>query len=218
MQPHLLDLEAGDRTAVGLPRSVTLERWDNSWMSEFRVLMERTALETVRDRVYLVASLARSIAVYIFIGFCYFRLRRDQPSINDRVGVLFFWPANLISTTVTPVVLTFRLERTVRNRECASRVCISFLSWIPSHSTSCLAYASTPTPLCTSSPGSSASGLPPWSSLRRPRRRRPVRSQKAAQVTGPLSTVIFLLHGGGLTNFDDIAYPLAIFKCISPAA
>ncbi|KAJ1553624.1 ATP-binding cassette sub- G member 2, partial [Cladochytrium tenue] len=231
-----LDLEAGDRTAAGLPRSVTLERWANSWLSEFRVLMERTALETVRDRAYLVAGLARSIAVLILIGFSYFRLRRDQPGINDRVGVLFFWPVNLIFTTITPVVLTFPLERTVMKRERAAgayRVSTFFLAKLIASCavTSVFALVGS-VPLyfmlglrLDSDPAMHffAWVLAQWLTAMVATAvalavGAAVRSQKVAQVAGPLSTVVFLLYGGGLTNFNDIAYPFAIFKWISPVA
>ncbi|KAJ1568493.1 ATP-binding cassette sub- G member 2 [Cladochytrium tenue] len=231
-----LDLEAGDRTAAGLPRSVTLDRWANSWFSEFRVLMERTALETVRDRSFLVAGLVRSIAVLILIGFSYFRLRRDQPGINDRVGVLFFWPVNLIFTTITPVVLTFPLERTVMKRERAAgayRVSTFFLTKLIASCAVTTVFALVGSvPLyfmlglrLDTDPAmhffawvlaqwlttmvATAVGLTVGAA---------VRSQKVAQVAGPLSTVVFLLYGGGLTNFHDIAYPFAIFKWISPVA
>ncbi|KAJ1562544.1 hypothetical protein HK405_010866 [Cladochytrium tenue] len=63
-----LDLEASDRLAADLPHSVTIKRWANSRLAEFRTLMERTEL----DRTDLICSLTRSILVLILVGFSYF--------------------------------------------------------------------------------------------------------------------------------------------------
>ncbi|KAJ1567982.1 hypothetical protein HK405_004047, partial [Cladochytrium tenue] len=74
-------------------------------------------------------------------------------------------------------------------------------------------------PAMHSSPGSSPIGSPPWSPpLSLSPSAPPSAPRNDAQVACPLSTVVFLLNGGGLTNFHDIAYPFVIIKWISPVA
>ncbi|KAJ1538742.1 ATP-binding cassette sub- G member 2, partial [Cladochytrium tenue] len=213
-----------------------LSRWSNPWMTEFGVLLERCALEMSRDRAYLVAGLARSIVVFILIGFSYFQLQRNQRGINDRVGILFFWPINLIFTTITPLVLIFPMERTIMRRERAAaayRVSTFFLAKLLT-----TAAVTTVFSLVGSVPIYFMLGLrlgDDWAphffkfilvqwleSLTATSVAflvgAAVRTQKVAQVAGPLATVVFLLYGGGLTNFDDIGYPFRLLQWVSPVS
>lgn len=64
----------------------------NSWIVEFGILFGRSFTDLCRNATYWKASVFRVVILCIIMGFAYFRMGLDQFGIQDRAGVLYFWP------------------------------------------------------------------------------------------------------------------------------
>jgi ATP-binding cassette subfamily G (WHITE) protein 2 len=91
--------------------------WPNSWATEFRLLLQRSWIQIIRNTSMTIAGLIRSLILIVLIGFAFFRLKLDQNGVQNRVGILFFWPVNNVPNAMVPVVTVFPLERTIMIRE-----------------------------------------------------------------------------------------------------
>ncbi|KAJ3087798.1 ATP-binding cassette sub- G member 2 [Phlyctochytrium bullatum] len=227
-----LDLEA-QQGAVVVSESNALapNEWPNSWVKELAILTHRSLKDTVRDRVVVIASFARSVVLVLLIGLSFFNLQPDQRGVGDRFGILFFWPINVLFTTIIPTVSVFPDHRLIMRRERAT--------W--SYRVSSFFLAKLFVELMYSSFFSVLSSLPLYflMGLRRNVERigwwvvvhlivsmcavsvgffvgAAVPSSKVGKVVAPVVVIIFLIFGGGLINVQNLSYFFKIFNWISP--
>ncbi|KAJ1925242.1 hypothetical protein IWQ60_004678 [Tieghemiomyces parasiticus] len=102
--------------ASDLPMA-TKTNWALSWYAEFGVLLARCWKAQIRAKFTIVAMAMRAIIMTLFLGFTYFQLDRDQPSIQNRIGLLFFVPIDLMFDAVMPRLLSFSLQADIMMRE-----------------------------------------------------------------------------------------------------
>jgi len=93
----------------------------NNWFQEFAILFKRACIDMIRNKDFIIGSFARTVIMTCLIGFTFFRMSTDQQSVQNRIGILFFWPANLLFTTVIPIVTVLPLKRTIMMRERVAR-------------------------------------------------------------------------------------------------
>ncbi|KAJ3112458.1 ATP-binding cassette sub- G member 2 [Phlyctochytrium bullatum] len=219
-------------TAAGKDLTPRLE-WANAWGVEMWVLLQRQWLEFSRARIQMIAQGISTAILIILIGFTFFRVKNDQKSIQNRLGILFFWPVNNVFNTMMPILAVFPLGRIIMLRERATgayRVSSFFLAnvlvqMIPTGITSIIASVC----LYYMIGLQTTDGIVPM--LRFVLIQwvevmvcvavgfligAAVPSIQLAQVVGPLMGVIFLLYGGTLLNNDDLPYVFRGFQYISP--
>ncbi|KAI9353213.1 ABC-2 type transporter-domain-containing protein [Zopfochytrium polystomum] len=211
----------------------TSHRWPNAWTHEASTLTERAFRQLLRDRATIIASLVRTIVLVVLIGFSYFRLARDQRGINNRAGILFFWPINVVLMNMLPIVNFFPTERAILRRERfagAYRTSAFFASRVAAEVAN-----STVWTLLSSAPlyfmlGLRSDGdvgpffvwlLVQWAiamaalgygiviAVLVP-------SLQVSQVIAPLIALIFMIFGGGVVSTSDTKYPFKIIQWISP--
>ncbi|KAJ1666843.1 hypothetical protein EV178_001927 [Coemansia sp. RSA 1646] len=61
----------------------------NSWASELLVLLKRDWLLNIRNTSLIYGFIFQSIMMTIFMGFVFFQMKTDQPSIQNRIGALY---------------------------------------------------------------------------------------------------------------------------------
>ncbi|KAI9366122.1 P-loop containing nucleoside triphosphate hydrolase protein [Zopfochytrium polystomum] len=208
-------------------------RWPNGWSHEASTLTERAFLQLLRDRATLIAALVRTVALVVLIGFSYFRLARDQRGINNRAGILFFWPINVVLMNLLPIVNLFPTERAILRRERfagAYRTSAFFVSRLAAEVAN-----STVWTLLSSAPLYFMLGLRTddgvghffvWMLVQWAIAMAAlaygivvavlVPSLQVSQVIAPLVALTFMIFGGGVVSTSDIKYPFKVIQWISP--
>ncbi|KAJ2081150.1 hypothetical protein H4R24_002572, partial [Coemansia sp. RSA 988] len=92
----------------------------NSWTSELVVLLKRDWVMTMRNKSFVWGLAAQCLLLTLFVGFAFFQLKKDQESIQNRVGTLFFITLMDFYPVVIPVLVTIMIGRTVLFRERSS--------------------------------------------------------------------------------------------------
>lgn len=165
------------------------------------------------------------------IGFTFFRMATDQESIQNRIGILFFWPTNLVFTTVIPIVSVLPLKRVIMMRERVARsyrvssfylsitlvemlkvVFFTTLAIVPLYFMMALQLSATKffywyaIQICHVL-ASAALGIFIGAA---------VKQVEIAQIVGPLSAVTFLLFGGVLINNNNLPAYFRWIQYLSP--
>ena len=70
--------------------------WPTSQLYEFGVLFKRSWTDNLRNKPRLIASLVQSIVLALVLGFSFFDLGLSQSDIQNRAGLLFFAPINVV--------------------------------------------------------------------------------------------------------------------------
>ncbi|RKO83107.1 P-loop containing nucleoside triphosphate hydrolase protein, partial [Blyttiomyces helicus] len=78
-------------------REDPLGGWANSWWEETGILYRRAWTEIFRNRPLIMAEFAQTIIVMLVMGLAFLRLDNDTRGIQNRAGILFFWPINQVS-------------------------------------------------------------------------------------------------------------------------
>ncbi|KAJ3093910.1 ATP-binding cassette sub- G member 2 [Phlyctochytrium planicorne] len=231
----ILDQEEKESLAMASPAMVEEIKsiyWANSWFQEFSLLFNRSWLQFIRQKGMVIALLIRTIILVLLIGFTFVRIKNDQRSIQNRIGILFFWPVNQVFNTVMPILGVFPLERVIMLRERATRsyrVSSFYLAKVITE-----AIPATVFTFLACIPIYFMMGLRLDDVLAFPRFLliqwvevmvclavgfligAAVPSIQLAQVIGPLVGVVFLLYGGCLINNADLPVFFRGFQYISP--
>ncbi|KAJ3203451.1 ATP-binding cassette sub- G member 2 [Dinochytrium kinnereticum] len=228
-------LEREDKGLASKPGNDEVKRlqWANNWFDEFCILCNRSWLQFARGKSIMVANLARTVIQALILGFTFYRLKRDQRSIQNRLGLLFFIPADDIFNVITTILLVFPFERVIMLRERATRsyrVSSFFLSKFVTEAVPSSFYCALSSTslylivgLRLDDPfaifrymfilwievlGCVAVGFLIGAA---------VPSMQIAQIVGPLIGLLFLLYGGSLVNNEDLPVIFKGFQYISPA-
>ncbi|KAJ3140054.1 ATP-binding cassette sub- G member 2 [Irineochytrium annulatum] len=206
--------------------------WANNWIGEFRVLLDRSSRQILRGRSVLIADIMRAIVLTLLIGFTFFQLKTDQKGIQNRIGILFFWPVNQVFSSIMPVVGVFPLERVIMSRERAAgsyRVSSFFVAkFIAQAAQMSVSGLIAIIPLYfmiglrLTVPNFLFWVLTQWIEMIASMAAgfmiaSAVDSIQLAQVLGPVVGSIFLIYGGVLLNNADLFYLFRGFQYISPA-
>lgn len=97
-----------------------MPEYQSTVAKQFELIFRRTVKTTLRNKGALLGKLVPSIFFALVLGAVYSGTSRDQKSIQDRVGALFFFAINQTFGNVLGVQNTFGPERTVVERERAS--------------------------------------------------------------------------------------------------
>ncbi|KAJ2779847.1 hypothetical protein H4R18_003774 [Coemansia javaensis] len=73
----------------------------NSWYREVLVLMKRDWTMSLRNRPFVFGLLAQCLVMMLFVSFVFFQLKRNQQSVQNRIGTLF----TLVLLGTFPVVM-----------------------------------------------------------------------------------------------------------------
>ncbi|KAJ3203760.1 ATP-binding cassette sub- G member 2 [Dinochytrium kinnereticum] len=92
-------------------------KWANNWFMELGILLSRSWAQFIRGRSIMIALLVRTVILVVLIGFTFFQLKNDQKGIQNRIGILFFWPVNQVFNTIMPILGVFPLDREIMLRE-----------------------------------------------------------------------------------------------------
>ncbi|PIA17696.1 P-loop containing nucleoside triphosphate hydrolase protein [Coemansia reversa NRRL 1564] len=92
----------------------------NSWLSEMLVLLKRDWAITMRSRSFVWGLATQCLMLMLFVGFAFFQLKKDQASIQNRVGTLFFITLMDVYPVVIPVMVVIMVGRDVLFRERSS--------------------------------------------------------------------------------------------------
>eukprot|EP00999_Lentomonas_sp_LEN2_P000744 NODE_173_length_2004_cov_14.973895_g149_i0.p1 GENE.NODE_173_length_2004_cov_14.973895_g149_i0~~NODE_173_length_2004_cov_14.973895_g149_i0.p1 ORF type:complete len:601 (+),score=114.99 NODE_173_length_2004_cov_14.973895_g149_i0:136-1938(+) len=88
-----------------------------SKLYEFLLLVLRAGLRYIREPLGIQVRFLQTIFMALLVLLLYFDMDRNQSSIQDRIGALFFMLITFIMTSLQSVILTFPLERKVFLRE-----------------------------------------------------------------------------------------------------
>ncbi|KAI8839229.1 P-loop containing nucleoside triphosphate hydrolase protein [Chytridium lagenaria] len=206
--------------------------WANNWMAEFSILFHRSWTQYIRGRDMIIAVTASTVLVVILIGFTFFRLKNDQKGIQNRNGILFFWPVNQVFNTIMPILGVFPLERVIMLRERTTRsyrVSSFYLAKVLTEivpATFFTLLSCIPLYYMMGLRTDVASAFPLFIFIQWVQVMAclavgfligaAVPSVQMAQVIGPLVGVVFLLYGGTLINNDDLPVFFRGFQYISP--
>ncbi|PIA17697.1 P-loop containing nucleoside triphosphate hydrolase protein [Coemansia reversa NRRL 1564] len=92
----------------------------NSWLSEMIVLLKRDWAMTKRSRSFVWGMAAECLVMMLFVGFVFFQLKKDQASVQNRVGALFFMTLMDIYPVIIPAMVVIMVGRKVLFRERSS--------------------------------------------------------------------------------------------------
>ncbi|GBG64535.1 hypothetical protein CBR_g45231 [Chara braunii] len=102
------DQAAGPRGGGGLPCA---------WTTQFLVLLQRAWRQASRDRLVMRIAAVQSLVMGLVVGSLFWNLGTDQKSIQDRMGVLFFFGTSISFSANQQALSTFPLELAIVNRE-----------------------------------------------------------------------------------------------------
>ncbi|KAJ3190943.1 ATP-binding cassette sub- G member 2, partial [Irineochytrium annulatum] len=229
----IVETEPGTARANVGPANNRPVQFPNAWTDEFLTLLSRNWRDVTGDRMTLRAQLARALILVLLFGFTFFRLANDQRGIMNRASILFFWPINMIFTTIVPVVSVFPKSRVIMTRERATRTYRTSSFLLSKFVSECVpvlffaALASLPLYFLMGLRSDSLPGrLGIWMLVHLLCSLvalavgfligANVSSDKVGKVIAPVVVIIFLLFGGGMINNQDIPVAFRVFQYISP--
>ncbi|KAJ2722723.1 hypothetical protein GGI07_003129 [Coemansia sp. Benny D115] len=89
----------------------------NSWTGELLVLLRRDWLLCRRDSALILGMVAQCAVMMIFLGFVFFQLGTDQPSVQNRIGALFSLTVSFTFQMIIPVMTVILAGRDILLRE-----------------------------------------------------------------------------------------------------
>ncbi|KAJ2868205.1 hypothetical protein GGI22_000889 [Coemansia erecta] len=92
----------------------------NSWISETLVLLRRDWTISIRNKSLVRGFLGQSIVMVVFLGFVFFQLKTNQPSIQNRIGALFMLVVQCTFPVAIPTMTMIMAGRNVLLRERSS--------------------------------------------------------------------------------------------------
>ncbi|KAJ3038431.1 ATP-binding cassette sub- G member 2 [Rhizophlyctis rosea] len=95
--------------------------WGVGWVEEVMILLGRHFKQLWRSSVVLISTAVQTFIIFLLIGFVFFQIKRDQASIQNRYGVLFFICINQTFSYLMPIITVFPLERRIILRERAAK-------------------------------------------------------------------------------------------------
>lgn len=93
----------------------------SSWLRQFYLCFYRSFITTSRDKAATYGKVIISIFFGLILGGLYSETGYNQKSIQDRVGILFFFTINQTFSNLFGVLNSFTSEKVVVERERASR-------------------------------------------------------------------------------------------------
>lgn len=81
------------------------------WYKEVRLLTMRSVIDTYRNPITFYARLIQFVVVGLFMGATYIPLGNNQTSVQNAIGVLYFFSIGYVMLNANGVILTFPLER-----------------------------------------------------------------------------------------------------------
>lgn len=91
------------------------------WHVQLRLLLKRSWRQVTRDRSAMMARVSSNLSSAAVFGAIFFRMGRNQASIQDRMGLLQVTAVATAMTALIKTVSVFPSERLVVNRERAKR-------------------------------------------------------------------------------------------------
>lgn len=92
----------------------------SSWVTQFQVLYRRAWWQTSRDKLPLIILFVQIIIITLVVIVLFSGIKRNQKSIQDRTGLIFFTVVIFAFNGVFQIVTTFPMERGIIKRERAS--------------------------------------------------------------------------------------------------
>ena len=101
---------------------VAARKAENSFWIPFKLLLARTWREQTRDSATLTIKYIMNTFFCLLFGVVYFRMKRDQISIQDRTGILFFQAMNQAFGSAIGISKIIPQQLKVVSRERAARM------------------------------------------------------------------------------------------------
>jgi len=79
----------------------------SSWITQFMVILSRSFLNVIRDRVLTFSRLMQQLIMGLIVGFIFYRIGYGQKNVQDRSGVLFFVMLNQAMGTLFSSMIVF---------------------------------------------------------------------------------------------------------------
>ncbi|KAJ2077815.1 hypothetical protein H4R24_004891 [Coemansia sp. RSA 988] len=92
----------------------------NNWFSEMIVLLKRDWKMTMRSRSFVWGLAVQAMVMMLIIGFVFFQLKKNQASVQNRIGTLFFLVLVDVFPVILPVMVVIMVGRSVLLRERSS--------------------------------------------------------------------------------------------------
>lgn len=109
-----------------MTNQVVLREVNVSFLAAMGALVNRSVLNTIRNPMLLKSKLFQSIFMALFVGGIYFDIGTRDYTVssywNAITGFLFFLSINSLMTALSPLTLTFPLERNVFFKEQDSKM------------------------------------------------------------------------------------------------
>mmetsp|Transcript_19242 Transcript_19242/g.58081 ORF Transcript_19242/g.58081 Transcript_19242/m.58081 type:complete len:689 (-) Transcript_19242:421-2487(-) len=107
---------AADKAAVAhLPATDTSP--PSGWGKQFRLLLARSWRQATRDKATNIARAGTNISSALIFGAIFWRMRRSQTTIQDRMGLLQVASINAAMSSLIKTLNVFPRERTIVTRE-----------------------------------------------------------------------------------------------------
>jgi ABC-type multidrug transport system ATPase subunit len=87
------------------------------WRRQFRLLLSRSWRQATRDKATNFARAGTNISSALIFGSIYFRMRRTQSTVQDRIGLLQVSAINAAMSSLVKTLNVFPRERTIVTRE-----------------------------------------------------------------------------------------------------
>lgn len=99
-----------------------IRKYSTNWLNECVVVFIRAFINIMRDRMLTFARLFQAVFMGLLVGLIYLQMDRNQESVQDRVGVIFFILVNQVMGAMFPVINVFPAEKSVFLRERGSKM------------------------------------------------------------------------------------------------
>lgn len=115
----LLDLEGTDDLHQSHDHSDDISKWPTGFCTQYTQLTLRTFRES-RKRILDKWKWLENLLICSFVSLIFFQLPRNEETLRDRMGAVFFISAHWGFTPLFDAVTSFPLERMVINKERAA--------------------------------------------------------------------------------------------------
>ncbi|KAJ2004951.1 hypothetical protein H4R26_002223 [Coemansia thaxteri] len=89
----------------------------NGWLGETRILLKRDWILSTRNMSLVYGIIGECVVNLLFLGFVFFQLGKDQPSVQNRIGALFSLTVQCTFPVIIPVMTVIMTSRDVLMRE-----------------------------------------------------------------------------------------------------